>query len=54
MLEIYNEEVRDLLKKEKTPQGGLRIKENVDRGFYGECPVMDYFYWIKYSFIQVV
>ncbi|KAK2152327.1 hypothetical protein LSH36_333g03043 [Paralvinella palmiformis] len=36
MLEIYNEEVRDLLNKKKTPHGGLKIKENVDRGFYVE------------------
>ena len=42
MLEIYNEEVRDLLNKKKTPHGGLKIKENVDRGFYGEYSITDH------------
>ena len=36
MLEIYNEQARDLLNKKKTPRGGLRIKESPGRGFYGK------------------
>ena len=45
MLEIYNEQVRDLLKKGKPPSGGLKVKESPGRGFYGKfwqnqhCPV---------------
>ena len=34
MLEIYNEDVRDLLIA-KNPKGGLRIRENPATGFYG-------------------
>lgn len=37
MLEIYNEQVRDLLSKSKTPPGGLKVKESPGRGFYGVC-----------------
>ncbi|KAI0215596.1 Kinesin-related protein 1 [Lamellibrachia satsuma] len=36
MLEIYNEQARDLLNKKKTPHGGLRVKESPERGFYVE------------------
>ncbi len=36
MLEIYNEKVRDLLNKKKTPAGGLKVKMNKDQGFYGD------------------
>ena len=35
MLEIYNEQIRDLLNKRKTPAGGLKLKENPGKGFYG-------------------
>lgn len=36
MLEIYNEQVRDLLVKEKPPHGGLKIRQNPKTGFYVE------------------
>ena len=35
MLEIYNEEVRDLL-VDKNPRGGMKIRENPKTGFYGK------------------
>ena len=35
MLEIYNEKVRDLLNKKKSPPGGLKVKMGKDQGFYG-------------------
>ena len=34
MLEIYNEEVRDLLGP--SVRGGLKVRENPKLGFYGE------------------
>ena len=46
MLEIYNEKVRDLLNKKKTPHGGLKIKMSKDQGFHGIVPklfVKNYF-----------
>ena len=36
MLEIYNEQVRDLLLKGKPPHGGLKIRQNPKLGFYVE------------------
>lgn len=36
MLEIYNEQVRDLLVKNKPQQGGLKIRQNPQKGFYVE------------------
>ena len=36
MLEIYNEQIRDLLNKRKTPPGGLKLKESSTKGFYGD------------------
>ena len=36
MLEIYNEQVRDLLRKEKAPHGGLKVRQNPKTGFYVE------------------
>ncbi|KAL3873216.1 hypothetical protein ACJMK2_036357 [Sinanodonta woodiana] len=36
MLEIYNEQVRDLLVKAKPPHGGLKIRQNPSAGFYVE------------------
>ncbi|KAK3593182.1 hypothetical protein CHS0354_039667 [Potamilus streckersoni] len=36
MLEIYNEQVRDLLVKTKPPHGGLKIRQNPSAGFYVE------------------
>lgn len=35
MLEIYNEQVRDLLSKEN-PRGGLQVRQNPKLGFYVE------------------
>ena len=34
MLEIYNEEVRDLL-VDQNPRGGMKVRENPKTGFYG-------------------
>ncbi|VDI38502.1 Hypothetical predicted protein, partial [Mytilus galloprovincialis] len=46
MLEIYNEQVRDLLVKAKPQQGGLKIRQNPQSGFYVEglrlVPVRNY------------
>ncbi|XP_052222139.1 kinesin-like protein KIF28P isoform X2 [Dreissena polymorpha] len=46
MLEIYNEQVRDLIVKEKPPHGGLKIRQNPKSGFYVEglkqVPVRSY------------
>ncbi|XP_052768758.1 kinesin-like protein KIF28P isoform X2 [Mya arenaria] len=46
MLEIYNEQVRDLLVKEKAPHGGLKVRQNPKTGFYVEglkqVPVRSY------------
>ena len=42
MLEIYNEKVRDLLNKKKTPHGGLKIKMSKDQGFYGQCITQEF------------
>ena len=36
MLEIYNENVRDLLHKQKGQSKSLKVKENPTRGFYGK------------------
>ena len=36
MLEIYNEQVRDLLVKTKPPHGGLKVRQNPKSGFYVE------------------
>ena len=36
MLEIYMEEVRDLLSTKKKRKGGLRIRQHPNKGFYGE------------------
>lgn len=43
MLEIYNEHVRDLLNKKKSPQSGLNVKEKPKVGFYGEKAWSIYF-----------
>ncbi len=36
MLEIYNEQVRDLLNPSSNKKGGLRVREHPKKGFYGE------------------
>lgn len=36
MLEIYNEQVKDLLVKAKPQAGGLKIRQNPKVGFYVE------------------
>ena len=36
MLEIYNEQVRDLLNPAGNKKGGLRVREHPKKGFYGE------------------
>ena len=49
MLEIYNEKVRDLLNKKKTPHGGLKIKMSKDQGFHGMSNKFQYFALGKHS-----
>lgn len=34
MLEIYNEQVRDLLSKKAAPKGGLKVRQHPSKGFY--------------------
>ena len=36
MLEIYNEQVRDLLALSSGQKGGLKVRESQSKGFYGE------------------
>jgi len=36
MLEIYNEQVRDLLTLSSGQKGGLKVRESQTKGFYGE------------------
>ncbi len=36
MLEIYNEQVRDLLNPASNVKGGLKVREHPSRGFYGK------------------
>ena len=36
MLEIYNEQVRDLLSKKASQKGGLKVRQHPAKGFYGE------------------
>ena len=36
MLEIYNEQVRDLLNPASHKKGGLRVREHPKKGFYGK------------------
>ncbi|XP_070565342.1 kinesin-like protein KIF28P isoform X2 [Ptychodera flava] len=36
MIEIYNEQVRDLLNPKNNPKGGLKIREHQNKGFYVE------------------
>ena len=36
MLEIYNEQVRDLLNLSPGQKGGLKVRESQTKGFYGE------------------
>ena len=36
MLEIYNEQTRDLLNIGSTQKGGLKVRESQSKGFYGE------------------
>lgn len=33
-MEIYNEQIRDLLSTEKAPSGGLQIRQHPSSGFY--------------------
>ena len=36
MLEIYNEQVRDLLNPKSNKKGGLKVRQHPKQGFYGE------------------
>lgn len=40
MLEIYNEQVRDLLNPASNVKGGLKVREHPSRGFYGESGIV--------------
>lgn len=46
MLEIYNEQVRDLLNPDSNKKGGLKIRQHPSKGFYAEglktTPVSSY------------
>ena len=35
MLEIYNEQVRDLLNPKSNVKGGLKVRQKPGKGFYG-------------------
>jgi hypothetical protein len=37
MLEIYNEQVRDLLNIKSAKAGGLKVRQHPSKGFYGRC-----------------
>jgi hypothetical protein len=39
MFEIYCERVRDLLSTAAPPKGGLKVREDPKKGFYGVCRV---------------
>ena len=42
MLEIYNEQVRDLLNaKTMTVKGGLKVRQHPSKGFYGKYKIND-------------
>ena len=36
MLEIYNEQVRDLLTSKPPQKGGLKVRQHPSKGFYGD------------------
>ena len=36
MLEIYNEQVRDLLNPKSNKKGGLKVRQHPKQGFYGK------------------
>lgn len=36
MLEIYNEQVKDLLNVKSFKKGGLKVREHPNKGFYGK------------------
>lgn len=46
MLEIYNEQVRDLLNPQGNKKGGLKIRQHPKKGFYAQglkvLPVVSY------------
>lgn len=46
MLEIYNEQVRDLLNPASNKRGGLKIRQHPKKGFYAQglkiLPVVNY------------
>ena len=46
MLEIYNEQVRDLLNPKSNKKGGLKIRQHPKKGFYAQglkvVPVVSY------------
>ena len=54
MLEIYNEQVRDLLDKNgDKKKGGLKIRQHPKNGFYRECDdFMDMCYHL-YSGLEI-
>jgi len=43
MMEIYNEQIHDLLSVHKAPPGGLKVREIPERGFYGNVKVAFFF-----------
>lgn len=53
MLEIYNEQVRDLLNTKNKPPGGLPVRENAVKGFYGTA-LKDFFSFLSLGLMKYV
>ena len=45
MLEIYNEQVRDLLSKKAAVKGGMKVRQHPAKGFYGKIGNKNFQYW---------
>ena len=43
MLEIYNEQVKDLLNVKSFKKGGLKVREHPHKGFYGNLLSLSFF-----------
>ena len=48
MLEIYNEQVRDLLNPKSNVKGGLKVREKPGKGFYGMYDMLGVFSVVKF------
>lgn len=55
MLEIYNEQVRDLLDSRPPKKGGLRVRQHPKQGFYGKLNVLSGYLYSVFQFsFQIV